>query len=115
MLGDVAELLRRGRKASGLSQEDAARAAKVSPRALTNWETGKVSPQIDDFLRLLSVYGIKTLDDLCRFVAGERIEQRESEIRELRPTRDSTYYRAMAEMTERLERLEGIIAEERKR
>lgn len=115
VLEDVGELLQRARKSSGLSQEEAAKRAEVSARALTNWETGNVSPKVEDFSRLLAVYGIETLDELCRFVAGdEKLNRRAEAIRDLRPGRTAAEYREMADLLERLERLESIVARDKR-
>lgn len=113
MFGNVSDLLKRARKGSGLSQEAAAEKAGVSARAVVGWESGTVSPRVSDFVRLLSLYGIDSLDALCRFVAGEEPEPAD-EIREHSASTSSHQLRHMAELTERLEALERIIAADRK-
>lgn len=50
------ERIRRLRIEQGFSQNEMARAARVSPRTVTRWETGQSEPQLGPPLRNLAAF-----------------------------------------------------------
>ena len=63
MIGDKIKTLRRGKK---LTQEQLAEYMDVSPQAVSKWETGASSPDIDMLPRLAAFFRI-SLDDLLEY------------------------------------------------
>lgn len=48
--------LKAARSRSGMTQEQAAEAIGVIPLTISNWETGKKSPTLNTFIKLLNIY-----------------------------------------------------------
>lgn len=83
-----------------MSQKSAAEAADVSSRAISDYETGKVSPQLRVFERLLEAYGITTLQQLAALAAPRGDEVREAAVEQLQkisPGKSADYYRGLAD------------------
>ena len=61
---DAAGMVRRARRATGLSQRDLARRLGVAHSTVARWETGASSPDLTTFHRLASLAGLRlvTLD-----------------------------------------------------
>ena len=57
------EVLQTKRKSMGLTQEDLADKLFVSSKTISNWETGKTTPDIDNLIRIASLFQI-SLDNL---------------------------------------------------
>lgn len=60
---EISDLLKNKRKEMNLTQEELAKSLYVSKRSITNWETGKNTPDIDSLISLAKLYDI-SLDDL---------------------------------------------------
>lgn len=48
--------LRKARESAGMTQEQAAQFIDVTPLTISNWETGKKSPTLKSFIKLLNIY-----------------------------------------------------------
>lgn len=57
------ELLQTTRKKKGITQEELANQLLVSSKTISNWETGKTTPDIDNLIRIASLFQI-SLDNL---------------------------------------------------
>lgn len=60
---DISEIIKNKRNELSITQNDLAQSLYVSKRSITNWETGKTTPDIDTLVRLAKLYDI-SLDDL---------------------------------------------------
>lgn len=84
-MGDIklAERLKYYRKNAGLSQTDVSEYLHISRQAVSAWETGKTSPDIDTISRLCTLYRV-SLGNLLDIEEEEQkeIEQEEMEQRE---------------------------------
>ncbi|WP_125566810.1 helix-turn-helix domain-containing protein [Companilactobacillus insicii] len=60
---EISQLLKDKRKQLNMTQADLAKSLYVSVRSISNWETGKTTPDIDSLIQLAKLYGI-SLDDL---------------------------------------------------
>ncbi|MBU9729173.1 helix-turn-helix domain-containing protein [Diplocloster modestus] len=63
---EIGKRLAECRRASGLTQQEAANIIHVSRQCLGNWENGKREPRIDDIAQLCQLYGV-TLDQLIEW------------------------------------------------
>ena len=70
MNDDIANRLIQLREAHHLSPEDLAACLSVSPKTVTDWESGKASPTADHLLALSTLYGV-TVDDLLHRPASD--------------------------------------------
>ena len=52
------EVLQTKRKAEGLTQEDLANKLFVSSKTISNWETNKTTPDIDNVIRISRLFDI---------------------------------------------------------
>lgn len=79
----LAERLKYYRKNAGLSQTDVSEYLHISRQAVSAWETGKTSPDIDTISRLCTLYKV-SLGKLLDIEEEEQkeIEQREKESKE---------------------------------
>ena len=57
------ELIQTTRKKKGVTQEELANQLLVSSKTISNWETGKTTPDIDNLIRISSLFQI-SLDNL---------------------------------------------------
>ena len=57
------ELIQTTRKKKGVTQEELANQLLVSSKTISNWETGKTTPDIDNLIRIASLFQI-SLDNL---------------------------------------------------
>lgn len=57
------ELIQTTRKKKGVTQEELANQLFVSSKTISNWETGKTTPDIDNLIRIASLFQI-SLDNL---------------------------------------------------
>lgn len=80
--------LREVREEKGFSQTEVAHHLNISRQAVSNWEKGKSSPDIDNIILLSKLYGM-SLDDFLEVNAqnqtienGESIEKEKTEIKE---------------------------------
>lgn len=60
------EELKRARKASGLTQDDAAKALGTKNTTISNWENGVSRPDVDALSALCKLYGV-TPNDLLEY------------------------------------------------
>lgn len=60
---EISEILKNKRTELNMTQDDLAKSLYVSKRSITNWETGRTTPDIDSLIRLSKLYDI-SLDDL---------------------------------------------------
>ncbi|APX71499.1 helix-turn-helix domain-containing protein [Companilactobacillus allii] len=60
---EISKIVKNKRNELNLTQNDLAKSLYVSKRSITNWETGKTTPDIDTLVRLAKLYDI-SLDDL---------------------------------------------------
>lgn len=67
VLGKLVEL----RKKSGLTQAEVAEELGVSRQAVSRWETGEISPSVENLRRLSKLYGVP-MDDLANGTAPEQ-------------------------------------------
>ena len=74
----LAERLKYYRKNAGLSQTDVSEYLHISRQAVSAWETGKTSPDIDTISRLCTLYKVS----LGKLLDIEEEEQKEIEQRE---------------------------------
>ena len=68
----LAENLLLLRKRNRLTQEQVAGAVGVSRQALSKWETGESTPDIDNCIALANFYDV-TLDDLVRYASNAEL------------------------------------------
>jgi len=54
--------LKGARVNAGLNQSDVAKAIKVTPTTIGNWEMGKTCPKIDQVFKLAKLYGVDVND-----------------------------------------------------
>ena len=64
-LNQIGMKLHHLRKQKGLSQEELAEQLLVSHQAISQWETGKALPSIDNICELIVLYNISLEDVLC--------------------------------------------------
>ena len=57
------ELIQTTRKKKGVTQEELDNQLLVSSKTISNWETGKTTPDIDNLIRIASLFQI-SLDNL---------------------------------------------------
>ncbi len=67
VFGKLAEL----RKKSGLTQSEVAEELGVSRQAVSRWETGEISPSVENLRRLSKLYGVP-MDELVNGTAPEQ-------------------------------------------
>ncbi|WP_125588431.1 helix-turn-helix domain-containing protein [Companilactobacillus jidongensis] len=60
---EISKILKNKRTELDMTQGDLAKSLYVSKRSITNWETGRTTPDIDSLIRLSKLYDI-SLDDL---------------------------------------------------
>jgi len=60
---EISEILKEKRAELNMTQDELAKSLYVSKRSITNWETGRTTPDIDSLIRLAKLYDI-SLDDL---------------------------------------------------
>jgi len=60
---DVAQVIREARRRKGWKQVDLARAMKVKQSAISQWESGKFLPDVENRVKLAGVLGLR-IDDL---------------------------------------------------
>ena len=70
----LSERIYRFRRKSGLSQEQLAERIGVSRQAISKWESGTSTPELEKLLALSECFHI-TLDELVREEAGNRREE----------------------------------------
>ena len=63
------ELLQTTRKKKGITQEELANQLLVSSKTISNWKTGKTTPDIDNLIRIASLFQI-SLDNLLTEGSG---------------------------------------------
>lgn len=73
----VAKNIQRLRREAGQSQEDLAKRLHVTRQAVSNWETGRNTPDLDTLLRLAEEWGVPIEALICEapprpFVRGQR-------------------------------------------
>lgn len=49
---EISEILKNKRTELNMTQDDLAKSLYVSKRSITNWETGRTTPDIDSLIRL---------------------------------------------------------------
>lgn len=69
---ELAEKLKHHRKKQGLSQENVAAILKISRQAISKWENGHSTPDIDNLVLLSNLYKI-SIDDLLQ--ENEQLQQ----------------------------------------
>lgn len=58
MTNNLPQIIREGRKAKGLSQQQVANRLEVHRLRVTDWESGRVALKADDLLRLAKLLNI---------------------------------------------------------
>lgn len=54
--------IKAARQMRGMKQEDAAKSLGISTRTLSNWETGKSYPRLDNLFAICELYGLSISD-----------------------------------------------------
>ena len=60
---DLNQILRKKRKEHHFTQEQLAEKLLVSPKTISNWETGRTFPDIESLIRIAKLYNL-SLDNL---------------------------------------------------
>lgn len=100
IFGDLPRALRRLRERAEIDQATAGAAVGKSSKAISHYERGIVSPQLDVVEKLLELYGVTSLHALAALAAPPADEIREAAAEQLRaisPGKSSDYYRGLAD------------------
>lgn len=100
IFGDLPRALRRLRERAEIDQATAGAAVGKSSKAISHYERGIVSPQLDVVERLLELYGITSLQALAALTTPPADEVREAtmeQLRQIAPGHSADYYRGLAE------------------
>lgn len=88
-----AEQLKRIRQERKLSQEDLAQELFISRQAISKWENGEATPDMENLIKLADIFGT-SLDYL---ILGKEPEKRVERVVEIKETTQMTFWQFLAD------------------
>ena len=63
-MADVGKMIKKLREEANMTQDNLAEKMNVTRQAVSNWENGKTSPDIDTLFRLSQVFNVSIEDNI---------------------------------------------------